>query len=54
MDTAGIVASWLSFFVIAAGLGSLITQASAIEERLDPFRNSRTVEYLGTWISRQP
>lgn len=54
MDTASTVASWLSFLVTAAGLGSLITQTNAIEERLDPFRTSRSVEYLGTWISRQP
>jgi hypothetical protein len=54
MNTAGIVAGWLSFFVTAAGLGSLITQTDTIQERLDPFRNSRSVGYLGTWISRQP
>ena len=54
MDAAGTVASWLSFFVTAAGLGSLIAQTNAIEERLDPFRNARSAQYLGNWISRQP
>ena len=36
------------------GLGSLITQTSAIEEQLDPFVNSRSREHLGSWVSRQP
>ncbi len=36
------------------GLGSLVTQASAIQDRLDPYRTSRTEEHLGTWIKRQP
>ena len=53
-DAAGTVAGWLSFFVTAAGLGSLITQTNAIEERLDPFRNARGEEYLGNWVFRQP
>lgn len=47
-------AGWLSFAVTAVGLGSLITQASAIQERLDPYFSSRTAEHLGTWIRRQP
>lgn len=47
-------AGWLSFAVTAVGLGSLITQASAIQERLDPYFSFRTVEHLGTWIRRQP
>lgn len=54
MDAAGTVASWLSFMVTASGLGSLITQANAIEERLDPYRHSRSAEHLGSWQSRQP
>lgn len=54
VDAAGTVAGWLSFFVTAVGLGSLVTQANAIEERLDPFRHARSAEYLGSWISRQP
>ncbi|KAL6713357.1 hypothetical protein ACLMJK_008822 [Lecanora helva] len=54
MDTAGTTAGWLSFFVTAVGLGSLITQASSIQDQLDPYRNSRTLEHLGTWIKHQP
>ncbi|KAL9039714.1 MAG: hypothetical protein Q9214_004766 [Letrouitia sp. 1 TL-2023] len=54
MDAAATTASWLSFAVTAIGLGSLITQTSAIEERLDPFHTSRKREYLGEWIQRQP
>ncbi|MCJ1451916.1 hypothetical protein MMC28_002256 [Mycoblastus sanguinarius] len=40
--------------VTAIGLGSLITQASGIHNRLDPYHTSRTAEHLGTWIRRQP
>ena len=54
VDIMGTVAGWLSFLVTAAGLGSLITQTNAIEERLDPFRSARNEQYLGSWISRQP
>ena len=54
MDAAATTAGWLSFMVTAVGLGSLITQASAIQERLDPYHTSRTEEHLGTWIKRQP
>ncbi|KAL9045034.1 MAG: hypothetical protein Q9206_007343 [Seirophora lacunosa] len=54
MDAAATVAGWLSFFVTAVGLGSLITQASAIEEQLDPFLNSRSREFLGSWFALQP
>lgn len=54
MDAAATTAGWLSFMVTAIGLGSLITQASAIQERLDPYYTSRAEEYLGTWIKRQP
>ena len=54
MDASATAAGWLSFLATAIGLGSLITQASAIEERLDPFYLSRKPEHLGTWIHRQP
>ena len=54
MDAAATTAGWLSFMVTAIGLGSLITQASAIQERLDPYYTSRAEEFLGTWIKRQP
>ena len=40
--------------VTAIGLGSLITQASSIQDNLDPYRSSRTPEHLGTWTKRQP
>ena len=54
MDAAGTTAGWLSFVVTAVGLGSLITQASAIQDRLDPYHTSRSEEHLGAWINRQP
>lgn len=54
MDAAATAAGWLSFMVTAVGLGSLITQASAIQDRLDPYHTSRTEEHLGNWIKRQP
>ena len=54
MDASATAAGWLSFIVTAIGLGSLITQASAIEERLDPFYSSRNQEHLGNWFHRQP
>lgn len=49
-DTA---AAWLSVTVTSVGLGSLMTQATAIREQMDPFHASRGVEHLGTWASRQ-
>ena len=54
MDAAATAAGWLSFMVTAVGLGSLITQASAIQDRLDPYHTSRTEEHLGVWVKRQP
>ena len=54
MDAAATTAGWLSFVVTAIGLGSLITQASGIQDRLDPYHTSRTAEYLGAWKKRQP
>ena len=54
MDAAGTAASWLSFAATAVGLGSLITQTSAIQERLDPYHTARTAEHLGHWFKRQP
>lgn len=54
MDAAATTAGWLSFMVTAVGLGSLITQASAIQDRLDPYHTSRTKEHLGIWFKRQP
>lgn len=54
MDAVGNTAAWLSFAVTAIGLGSLITQANGIQDRLDPYRTSRSAEYLGAWIARQP
>ncbi|KAI1641397.1 hypothetical protein F4809DRAFT_636687 [Biscogniauxia mediterranea] len=53
MDTASLVSSWLSFAVTTVGLGGLITQASAINDKMDPFHASRNVEYLGIWFQRQ-
>ena len=54
MDSAATTAGWLFFVVTAVGLGSLITQASAIQDRLDPCHTSRTEDHLGIWFNRQP
>lgn len=54
MDVVGNTAAWLSFAVTAIGLGSLITQANGIQDRLDPYRTFRSAEFLGAWIARQP
>ncbi|KAL8996813.1 MAG: hypothetical protein Q9169_003782 [Polycauliona sp. 2 TL-2023] len=53
MDPSNTAAAWLSFTVTAIGLGSLMSQASAIREQMDPFYNARGAEHLGTWVSRQ-
>ncbi|OTB06971.1 hypothetical protein M426DRAFT_318337 [Hypoxylon sp. CI-4A] len=53
MDTANLTAAWLSFAVTTVGLGGLISQASAINDQLDPFHANRSVEYLGIWFQRQ-
>ncbi|KAI8966563.1 hypothetical protein F5Y11DRAFT_108337 [Daldinia sp. FL1419] len=53
MDTANLAAAWLSFAVTTVGLGGLISQASAINDQLDPFHANRTAEYLGIWFQRQ-
>ena len=54
MEAAATTAGWLSFAATAIGLGSLISQANGIQDRLDPYHTSRTAEYLGAWIKRQP
>lgn len=54
MDTANLTAAWLSFAATAVGLGGLISQASAINDQLDPYHATRTAEYLGIWFQRQP
>lgn len=53
METSSVAAGWLSFAATAIGLGGLISQASAINDNLDPFHASRTKEYLGIWFERQ-
>ncbi|KAK4980716.1 hypothetical protein LTR42_001025 [Elasticomyces elasticus] len=51
MEASSTVAAWLSFGATAFGLGSLISQANAINDKLDPFHANRTVEYLGmVWM----
>lgn len=47
------VVGWLSFAVTTIGLGGLISQANAINDKMDPFHASRTAEYLGIWFQRQ-
>ncbi|KEY72832.1 hypothetical protein S7711_04418 [Stachybotrys chartarum IBT 7711] len=53
MEASSTAAAWLSFAVTAFGLGGLISQASAINEKMDPFHANRTAEYLGIWFQRQ-
>lgn len=53
MEPSSIAAAWLSFTATAIGLGSLISQASAIRGQMDPFYNTRGAKHLGTWVSRQ-
>jgi hypothetical protein len=53
METSADVATWLSFMVTAVGLGGLLSQASAINEKLDPFHSHRTPAYLGFWYGHQ-
>ncbi|KAI0842496.1 hypothetical protein F5Y06DRAFT_257770 [Hypoxylon sp. FL0890] len=53
MDQANLAAAWLSFAATAVGLGGLISQASAINDQLDPYHANRTAEYLGIWFQRQ-
>lgn len=53
MEPSSTAAAWLSFTATAIGLGSLISQASAIRGQMDPFYNTRGAEHLGTWVSRQ-
>lgn len=53
MDTSAGVATWLSFVVTAIGLGGLLSQASAINDKLDPFHSHRSPTYLGFWYGHQ-
>ena len=53
MDLSSTVATWLSFAATAAGLGGLISQANAINDKMDPFHAYRSFEYLGIWYKRQ-
>jgi hypothetical protein len=39
--------------VTAVGLGGLLSQASAINDKLDPFHSHRTPTYLGFWYGHQ-
>lgn len=53
MDASAAIATWLSFAVTAVGLGGLISQANAINDKMDPFHSYRNVQYLGVWFRRQ-
>ncbi len=53
MEASETVAAWLSLAVTTVGLGGLIEQASAINDKMDPFHATRTAEYLGIWFQRQ-
>ncbi|KAK8246217.1 hypothetical protein HDK90DRAFT_538304 [Phyllosticta capitalensis] len=54
MESSSTAASWLSYAVTAVGLGSLTSQASVINDKMDPFHETRTVQHLGIWFTRQP
>lgn len=53
-DRSSTVATWLSFGVTAVGLGGLISQANAINDKMDPFSANRNVDHLGVWFKRRP
>ena len=53
MDTSAGVATWLSVLATTIGLGGLISQANAINEKLDSFHPYRNPEHLGIWFDRQ-
>lgn len=53
MDASSAIATWLSFAVTAIGLGGLVSQANAINDKLDPFHSYRNMQYLGIWFRRQ-
>ncbi|KAF1347651.1 hypothetical protein BDV97DRAFT_383814 [Delphinella strobiligena] len=54
MNASQTAAGWLSFAVTTIGLGSLISQASVITDKMDPFHETRSVHHLGVWFERQP
>lgn len=49
MDTANLVASWISASVTTVGLGSILTQLTTIRNQLDPFHDARGEEHLASW-----
>ena len=53
MEASDSAAAWISLAVTVIGLGGLIEQASAINDKMDPFHATRTAEYLGVWFQRQ-
>ena len=53
MEASDSAAAWISLAVTVIGLGGLIEQASAINDKMDPFHATRTAEYLGIWFQRQ-
>ncbi|KAL6716035.1 hypothetical protein ACLMJK_006997 [Lecanora helva] len=54
MDTADLIATWISAIVTTIGLASLITQIGTIKAQLDPFHRLRGEDHLGHWGSRRP
>ena len=54
MDNTATTAGGLSFIVIVIGLSFLILQATSVQDLADPYRTSRTKDYLGIWYERQP
>ena len=49
MDTANLVASWVSAIVTTVGLGSVMAQVAAIKDQLDPFNDARGEDHLAAW-----
>ncbi|OQE04504.1 hypothetical protein PENVUL_c032G08408 [Penicillium vulpinum] len=54
MDVSSTIATWLSLAVTFVGLGSIVSQFSAIVDRADEFHGLRDVLHLGSWWYRQP
>ena len=54
MDSADLIATWISAIVTTIGLASLITQIGTIKAQLDPFHRLRGEDHLAHWGSPRP
>lgn len=49
MDTANLIASWISATVTTVGLGSILTELTTIRNQLVPFHDARGEDHLASW-----